>query len=237
MSFDARFETSALRVEHMGELVDIVTSLHQATPRDYVARMNDDKIHCMGVAQEYGREYWDGERRFGYGGYKFIPGRWKPVAHALIERYQISDDSSILDVGCGKGFLLYELKLMLPGLKVAGFDISQHGLNDARSEVQESLYIHQAQDRYPYGDDTFDLVISLGCLHNLRLPELEVAIPEIQRVGKNGYIMLESYRNNRELFNLQCWALTAQSFLDTEEWGWLYQRLRYTGDFEFIFFE
>ncbi len=126
---------------------------------------------------------------------------------------------------------------MLPGLKAAGFDISQHGLSDARSDVRDSLFIHQAQDRYPYEDDAFDLVISLGCLHNLRLPELETAIPEIQRVGKNGYIMLESYRNNRELFNLQCWALTAQSFLDVDEWGWLYQSLGYTGDFEFIFFE
>ena len=221
----------------MGELVKIVTPLHQSTSRDYIARMNDDKIHCMEVAQRYGLEYWDGDRRFGYGGYKFIPGRWKPVAQTLIERYQLSGDSSILDVGCGKGFLLYELKLLLPGLKVAGFDISQHGLGDARSEVRDSLFIHQAQDRYPYENDAFDLVISLGCLHNLRLPELETAISEIQRVGKNGYIMLESYRSNRELFNLQCWALTAQSFLDVDEWGWLYQSLGYTGDFEFIFFE
>ena len=221
----------------MGELVKIVTPLHQSTSRDYIARMNDDKIHCMEVAQRYGLEYWDGDRRFGYGGYKFIPGRWKPVAQTLIERYQLSGDSSILDVGCGKGFLLYELKLLLPGLKVAGFDISQHGLSDARSEVRDSLFIHQAQDRYPYENDAFDLVISLGCLHNLRLPELETAISEIQRVGKNGYIMLESYRSNRELFNLQCWALTAQSFLDVDEWGWLYQSLGYTGDFEFIFFE
>ena len=237
MSFDGRFEARLKGLEHMGELVDIVTPLHQSTSRDYIARMTDDKIHCMEVGQKYGIDYWDGERRFGYGGYKFIPGRWKPVAEALIERYQLSDDSSLLDVGCGKGFLLYELKLILPGIRVAGFDISQHGLNDARLEVRDSLFIHQAQDRHPYEDNAFDLVISLGCLHNLRLPELEAAIPQIQRVGKNAYIMLESYRNNRELFNLQCWALTAQSFLDVEEWCWLYQKFGYTGDYEFIFFE
>ncbi len=71
----------------------------------------------------------------------------------------------------------------------------------------------------------------------LRLPELEMAIPEIQRVGRRGYIMLESYRSNAELFNLQCWALTAQSFLDVDEWCWLYRRLGYSGDYEFIFFE
>ncbi|MDP6094695.1 MAG: class I SAM-dependent methyltransferase [Gammaproteobacteria bacterium] len=221
----------------MAELVNIVTPLHQATTRDYVARMTDEKIYCMGVAQQYGPDYWDGERRYGYGGYRFIPGRWQPVAQALIDRYHLSGNSSVLDVGCGKGFLLYELKMLLPGLTVAGFDISSHGINDARPEVRESLFIHQAQDRHPYKNGAFDLVISLGCLHNLRLPELEIAIPEIQRVGKNGYIMLESYRNNAELFNLQCWALTAQSFLDVDEWRWLYRRLGYTGDYEFIFFE
>ena len=221
----------------MGELVNIVTPLHQATTRNYLARMVDEKIHCMEIAQQYGPDYWDGERRYGYGGYRFIPGRWQPVARALIDRYQLSEASSVLDVGCGKGFLLHELKLLLPGLTVAGFDISSQGIGDARSEVRESLFIHRAQDEYPYSDGAFDLVISLGCLHNLRLPELENAIPEIQRVGRAGYIMLESYRNNAELFNLQCWALTAQSFFDVSEWLWLYDQLGYTGDYEFIFFE
>ena len=221
----------------MGELVNIVTPLHQATTRNYLARMVDEKIHCMEIAQQYGPDYWDGERRYGYGGYRFIPGRWQPVARALIDRYQLSEASSVLDVGCGKGFLLHELKLLLPGLTVAGFDISSQGIGDARSEVRESLFIHRAQDEYPYSDGAFDLVISLGCLHNLRLPELENAIPEIQRVGRAGYIMLESYRNNAELFNLQCWALTAQSFFDVSEWLWLYKEFGYTGDYEFIFFE
>jgi ubiquinone/menaquinone biosynthesis C-methylase UbiE len=199
--------------------------------------MNDDKVYCMSVAQEYGFDYWDGTRRFGYGGYRFIPGHWQPVARDLIEQYQLSGSSSVLDVGCGKGFLLYELKMLLPGLTVAGFDISSHGIMDAQSEVRDYLFIHRSQDKYPFTDDQFDLVISLGCLHNLRLPELETAVPEIQRVGRAGYIMLESYRNNAELFNLQCWALTAQSFLDTDEWLWLYTRLGYRGDYEFIYFK
>jgi SAM-dependent methyltransferase len=221
----------------MGELLELVTPLHQSTTRDYVERMMDDKVYCMGVAQHYGSEYWDGDRRFGYGGYQFIPGRWQPVAEAIIDRYQLSGDSSVLDVGCGKGFLLYELKTLLPELTVAGFDISAHGIREARPEVRESLFIHKAHERYPYSDGAFDLVISLGCLHNLRLPELAIAIPEIERVGRAGYIMLESYRSNLELFNLQCWALTAQSFFSIEEWIWLYERFGFTGDYEFIFFE
>ena len=90
---------------------------------------------------------------------------------------------------------------------------------------------------YPWPDDHFDLVISLGTLHNLRLFELEPALQEIERVGRRKYVMVESYRNELEMFNLECWALTAESLFDTEEWIWLYDRFGYTGDYEFIFFE
>ena len=221
----------------MGQLLNIVTPLHQMTKRDYVARMMDDKVHCMLKAKEYEADYWDGDRRYGYGGYRYMPGRWAPVAQALIERYGLKDGDKVLDVGCGKAYLLHEMKLILPGLNVTGFDVSEHGLADAKDEIRSDLVRHRAQDPYPWDDDQFDLVISLGCLHNLRLFELETAVKEIERVGKNKYIMLESYRNEQELFNLQCWALTAESFLDDEEWVWLYNHFGYTGDYEFIYME
>jgi hypothetical protein len=80
-------------------------------------------------------------------------------------------------------------------------------------------------------------VISLGTLHNLHIFELEVAVAEIERVGKHGYIMVESFRNELEMFNLECWALTAESLMDVDEWKWAYSRFGYTGDFEFIYFE
>ena len=221
----------------MGRLLNIVTPLHQMTERDYVGRMMDDKVVCMHKAKAYEFDYWDGDRRFGYGGYKYLPGRWKPVAEALIEIYGLKNGDKVLDVGCGKAYLLYEMKLLLPELEIAGFDISQHGLADAKEEIGPHLFRYRAQDKFPYGDDHFDLVISLGCLHNLRLFELETAVKEIERVGRMKYIMLESYRNEQELFNLQCWALTAESFLDTAEWIWLYRHFGYTGDYEFIYME
>ena len=221
----------------MGKFVNYVTPLHKATSRAYIDRMVDDKVHCMLKAKEYEADYWDGDRRFGYGGYKFMPGRWKPVAEALIKNYDLTNDSSVLDVGCGKGFLLHEMKLLLPGLKVAGFDISKHGLENAKEEIKNELFIHSAQDLYPYQDNEFDLVISLGCLHNLRVFELETALKEIERVGRQSYIMMESYRNEQELFNVQCWALTCESFFDHEEWPWIYNHFGYTGDYEFIYFE
>jgi len=221
----------------MGDLVNFVTPLHQATERAYIDRMIDDKVNCMLKAKEYEFDYWDGDRRFGYGGYKYLAGRWKPVAEALIDKYGLTNNSSVLDVGCGKAYLLYELKLLLPDLRIKGFDISKHGLNEAKENLKEDLFIHKAQEKYPFEDSEFDLVISLGCLHNLRIFELKTALGEVERVGKSGYIMLESYRNELEQFNLQCWALTCESFFDKEEWEWIYNHFGYQGDYEFIYFE
>ena len=221
----------------MGGLVQFVTPLHQVTSRSYIDRMVDDKVHCMLKAKEYETDYWDGHRRYGYGGYKYIPGRWKPVAESLIEHFGLTGCSSVLDVGCGKGFLLYEMKQILPDLKIAGFDISEHGLSQSKQEIRNELFHHKAQERYRYEDNEFDLVISLGCLHNLRLFELDVALKEIERVGRQGYVMVESYRSEQEQFNLQCWALTCESFFDVDEWTWLFEHFGYKGDFEFIFFE
>ena len=221
----------------MGRLLDIVTPLHKMTKRDYLARMIDDKVHCMRKAKEYEADYWDGDRRYGYGGYRYIEGRWAPVAQALIDTYGLTRDARILDVGCGKGFLLHELKKLLPEAEIAGFDISKHGLASARDEVKPYLFEYRAQDRYPYGDGQFDLVISLATLHNLKLFELQAAVQEIERVGKNKFIMVEGYRNELEQFNLECWALTAEQLLHTAEWIWLYEQFGYTGDYEFIYFE
>ena len=220
----------------MSKLLNIVTPLHRRTKRDYLARMVDDKVHCMLKAKEYERDYWDGDRRYGYGGYRY-DGRWKPVAQQLIDTYQLPADARILDVGCGKGFLLHELKQLLPGATCIGFDVSKHGIADAPDDIRDALFEHRAQDPFPYGDKHFDLVISLGSLHNLRVFDLKKSLQEIERVGRHAYVMVESYRNEQEMFNLECWALTAESLFDTDEWVWLYSEFGYSGDYEFIFFE
>ena len=221
----------------MSRELNLVTSLHTATKRDYLGRMNDSKVEAMMIAKQYGADYWDGDRKYGYGGYKYMPGRWATVAQKLIDLYGLKAGSKVLDVGCGKGFLLYQMQLIQPGLEIHGFDISQYGLDHAHPDLDANLFIHRAQERYPYEDNFFDLVISLGTLHNLHIFELEVAVAEIERVGKQGYIMLESFRNELEMFNLECWALTAESLMDVDEWKWVYSRFGFTGDYEFIFFE
>ena len=220
----------------MGKLLNIVTSLHESTKRDYLKRMVDDKVHCMKLAKKYDKDYWDGDRRYGYGGYRYIPGRWKPVAEKLISIYNLKSTSKVLDIGCGKGYLLYELKLLIPDIEITGIDSSDYGLKNAKNEIKPFIYKHKAQVKFQFEDKEFDLVLSLGTFHNLRLPELEIALAEMNRVGKKGYLMLESYRNEKELFNLQCWALTAESFFDKDEWISLYKYFGYEGDYEFIYF-
>ena len=221
----------------MGRLLDhIFTPLHKKTVRDYIGRMTDRKVECMTVAKQYGQDYWDGDRRYGYGGY-YYDGRWKPVAETLIREYRLPIDARILDVGCGKAYLLYELKQLLPDAEIHGFDSSAYAFEHAKPEIRDRLFRHLAQDAYPFEDKHFDLVISLTTLHNLRLQELKSALGEIERVGKRGFILVESYRNDQEQFNLQCWALTCAAFFTPEEWVWLFEEFGYKGDYEFIYFE
>jgi SAM-dependent methyltransferase len=213
------------------------TMLHQKTARKYIERMVDDKVACMIKAREYEFDYWDGDRRFGYGGYKYMAGHWTPVAEAMIKTYNLQPRSKVLDVGCGKGFLLYELQQIIPELELVGFDISKHGIESCHPDFTGRLFQHRAEEPYPFADREFDLVVSLGTLHNLPIYDLKKALQEIERVGKQKYAMVEGYRNEEELFNLECWALTAECFFRPVEWTWMFDEFGYTGDFEFIYFE
>tara|TARA_Y100000768_G_scaffold224296_1_gene169378 strand:+ start:1835 stop:2500 length:666 start_codon:yes stop_codon:yes gene_type:complete len=221
----------------MERLKNYITSLHQSTKREYLKRMNDDKISCMLEAKKYEFNYWDGDRRYGYGGYKYIPGRWTSFAEQLISDYNLKDGSRILDAGCGKGFLLLEIKKILPKINIVGIDISNHALKEAPEILRQDFFIHNLKDPLPFKDNEFDLVISINALHNLHISELKIALTEIERVGKKKYIAVESYRNEKEQFNLQCWALTCESFFNKDSWIWLYDHFGYKGDYEFIYFE
>jgi len=216
---------------------NFISRLHSSTKRNYLSRMVDNKVFCMKEAKKYGKNYWDGKRRFGYGGYRYIPGRWKNVAKKLIKTYKLKAGSKILDVGCGKGFLLHEMLKLEPKLQIHGFDISSYAIKNIIKNKNLKIFKHRAEKKFPYKSNSFDLVISLATLHNLKVFDLEKSICEIERVGKKKYIMVESYKNDKQLFNLQCWALTCQSFFSIDEWIWLYKKNKYSGDYEFIYFD
>ncbi len=215
----------------------IFTKFHKKTKRNYLKRMMNNKPKCMTMARKFEKEYWDGPRKYGYGGYKYIENLLKPMAKKIIKEYNLNNYSKILDVGSGKGFLLYEIKKLLPNINIKGFDISKHGIKFAKKEVKKYLTLRDVRKKFPYKVNSFDLVISFNCLHNLEIFDLKNALKEINRVGKKKFIVVESYRNNKELFNLQCWALTAEAFFSKKEWIWLFKEFNYNGDYEFIYFE
>jgi len=217
--------------------VDFTASLHNSTKRDYVARVvENDKATCAEVASRFGEEYWDGDRRYGYGGYRY-DGRWLPVAQAIARHYGLKAGDRLLDVGCGKGFLLHELTVAVPGLVVAGLDVSAYAVAHAHEPVKPFLVEGRAEV-LPYDDDAFDVVISLGALHNLGAAGLFAALGEIERVARRGaYVMVESYRDEREKANLLYWQLTCRSFYSVEDWEFVFRQAGYSGDYGFIFFE
>ena len=122
----------------MGKLRNFVSKLHHSTKRNYLERMVNNKAHCMKIAKKYGKDYWDGKRKYGYGGYKYIPGKWKPIAKKIIKTYKLNSKSKILDVGCGKAYLLYEIKLLIPDISIVGFDVSRYGLSCAKKSIRKN---------------------------------------------------------------------------------------------------
>jgi protein-L-isoaspartate(D-aspartate) O-methyltransferase len=217
--------------------IDFLSPLHKMTKRDYLARVNGfPKAEAARLAKQWGFDYWDGSRDICYGGYRY-DGRWRKVADALAAHYRLKAGDRVLDVGCAKGFLLYDLTQAVPGLEVAGLDISEYALTHAREEVKDRLHLGNAR-KLPYADASFDLVVSINTLHNLPCYDMESALREMQRVGRqHRYLCVESFRNEEEKVNLLYWQVTCACFFTPEEWQWWFAQAGYTGDHSFIYFE
>jgi len=219
--------------------LDLMSPLHKATQRDYLARVNDPefpKAKAAELAKQWGYDYWDGDRRINYGGYKYMPGRWAPVAKLMIEHYGLKAGSKVLDIGCGKGFQIFELTQVLPGLEVRGIDVSSYAIEHAHHDVKH-LLDHGSAAKLPYADKSFDLVFSINTLHNLHNRDLDSSLREMERVGKQKYLCVESYRNEVEKANLLYWQVTCEQFNSPDDWAWWIEHASYTGDYSFIFFE
>lgn len=220
--------------------IDFLSAVHKSTTRDYLARVNDPeypKAKAAELAKKWAYDYWDGDRRINYGGYRYMPGRWAPVGQAMIDHYGIKPGDKILDIGCGKGFQLYELTQLMPGVEVYGIDVSDYAIEHAKEEIKDRLQVSNANS-LPFPDDHFDFVFSINTLHNLHNYDLDKALREMERVGKkNKYLCVESYRNEVEKANLLYWQVTCEAFCTPEEWDWWFKQTGYTGDHSFIYFE
>jgi SAM-dependent methyltransferase len=216
---------------------DFISLVHKSTKRDYLARVNEyPKAEAAKKAKQWGFDYWDGDRKTGYGGMRY-DGRWRKVAEAIAHHYGLRAGQKVLDVGCGKGFLLYDFTQIVPGIEVTGLDISGYAIQHSKEEIRSKLQVGNAK-KLPFAEKSFDLVISINTLHNLYCFDMLDALKEMQRVSKaHQYLCVESYRNEEEKVNLLYWQLTCECFFTPDEWRWWFHQAGYTGDHSFIYFE
>lgn len=203
--------------------------LYPKTKRDVQERAQasaEDRI----LSKRFGKEYFDGTRQQGCGGY-YYDGRWKPVAKRIQEYYGLTSRSSILDIGCAKGFLLHDFLQLIPGIRVSGLDISDYVLDNAMESVKPFMVLGNAKE-LPFSDKSFDLIISIATIHNLELDEVEQALRELERVGrKYKFIKLGAWHNEKERIELEKWNVVARTFMKCQEWEQLFKEVGYTGDY------
>lgn len=199
--------------------------------RDTKGRSEIMTEEVRAVARQYGKEFFDGDRLYGYGGFHYNPRFWSPVAPDFKTHFGLTAESRFLDVGCAKGFTLFDLMEHIPGISVAGLDISEYAIEHAKEEVKPFLQVGDAKV-LPYSDNEFDAVISINTVHNLEREECGQALQEIMRVSKGkAFITVDAYRNDEEKERMMQWALTAKTIMHVDEWKAFFDEVGYTGDY------
>ncbi len=200
------------------------------TVRDYDKRAKEKTPEIISLAKQFGRDFFDGDRKCGYGGYKY-DGRWKSVVKRMKDYYKLPDNAAILDIGCGKGFMLCDFIELMPKAAISGIDASEYAVNNAMDSVKSFLKVASAEE-LPYSDKSFDLVVSINSIHNLPLERFKRALKEIQRVCRgDSYITVDAWRNDLERENLFKWVLTAETMMHVDDWKNLFNEVGYTGDY------
>lgn len=203
---------------------------HPKTTRDYDKRALEKTPEIIAIAKKFDKDFFDGDRKCGYGGYKY-DGRWKSVVKRMRDHYNLPDNAAILDIGCAKGFMLHDFKELMPDCNITGVDVSSYAIENSMPSVKSFLRVASA-DKLPYPDKSFDLVISINSIHNLPLERLKDALKEIQRVCRgHAYITVDAWRNEQERKNLLKWVLTAETMMHVDDWKKLFEEVGYTGDY------
>lgn len=215
----------------MGKEINLLNEYPQLN-RDVDARAEEVTDGDKRIARQFGREFFDGPRIQGYGGYRY-DGRWVKVVKRFIETYRLTPASSVLDVGCAKGFMLHDFRAVIPGITVAGIDISEYAIENAMDDVRPFVQVADAK-KLPFPDRSFDLIISITTLHNLPLEECKQAFREVQRVKKplgHAFITVDAWRDDIGRDRLQKWVLTALTSMHVDDWKRLFEETGYTGDY------
>jgi ubiquinone/menaquinone biosynthesis C-methylase UbiE len=182
------------------------------------------------IAKKFEKEFFDGSRDHGYGGYKY-DGRWVSIVKKMRDHYKLADNCRVLDVGCGKGFMLHDFKLVMPDCTVAGIDISNYAIENSMEDVKPFLKVANCRE-LAYPDKSFDCVISINTVHNLPKEECGKAIQEIERVSRGAkFIVVDAYKNEEEKVRMYKWNLTAETIMHVDDWIKFFKKIGYTGDY------
>ena len=214
----------------MGKEIDLLVNYPKAN-RDLKARLETKTEEDRAIARKFDKEFFDGDRKHGYGGFSYQPRFWQPVIPTFQNYWNLTSESSVLDVGCAKGFMLHDFLQAIPGINVAGVDISDYAIKNSLESVKKSLKVGNATN-LPFEDNEFDIVISINTIHNLNEDGCKKALQEIQRVAKIGsFVTVDAYRNEEEKTRMYAWNLTAKTIMSVNEWINFFQDAGYTGDY------
>lgn len=214
----------------LGQEIDLLKN-YPKSKRDLSGRLESKSEAVRAIARKFDKEFFDGDRQHGYGGFNYHPRFWQPVIPDFIEHFNLNNDSSVLDVGCAKGFMLFDLLSELPKINARGIDISEYAITNGKDEVK-SILNQGCATSLPFEDNSFDVVISINTIHNLEKDECARALLEIQRVSKGkAFITVDAYRNDEEKARMEAWNLTAKTMMHVDEWKAFFKEVGYSGDF------
>jgi len=215
----------------MGEEVNLMRLYPQSKGR--LAERPEITGEDRRVSRQFGFDYFDGDRRYGYGGFSYHPRFWSETVRLISDHYDLSEQSSILDIGCAKGFMLADFREYLPHAKLRGLDISAYAIDQGYSTVRPDIFVGDATV-LPFDDNEFDLVLSINTLHNLDRAGVIEALREIDRVSLgSAFIMVDGWRSEQERSNMEAWVLTAKTMLHADSWLQIFEEAGYTGDYCF----
>jgi ubiquinone/menaquinone biosynthesis C-methylase UbiE len=214
----------------LGQEIDLLVN-YPRTRRNVDERGQTKTEEDRRIARQFGREFFDGERRHGYGGFAYNSRFWKPVAPTFRDWFKLGAGSSLLDIGCAKGFMLYDFTQAIPGLTVKGIDVSAYAIENALDNMKPHVQVADAK-ALPFPDKSFDVVVSINTIHNLPREECGRALREIERVASKGaFVTVDAYRDDEERERMLAWNLTAQTIMHVDEWKAFFTENGYRGDY------
>ena len=214
----------------MGKEIDLLVN-YPKTKRNLEERLTSKTEADRTIARQFGREFFDGDRNHGYGGFSYMPRFWQPVVPTIQKYWGLTANSSLLDVGCAKGFMLHDFAELIPGITLKGLDISQYAIENTMADMKPHVQVANAT-YLPFPDKSFDAIISINTIHNLEREECGKALQEIERVSRGkSFITVDAYRNEQEKERMYAWNLTAKTIMTVDEWIVFFKEVGYSGDY------